>query len=75
VEQAQTYLVGMITALEQLADNPKVARLRSDIDPPVRVYRHASHMIIFSEDHEQLDIIRIRHIHENWAADFGANDQ
>ena len=68
VAQAEHYKHQFDDAFNALADNPKMARLRQEITPPVRVYPVQKHMIIYTilEDSETVFILRVRHHRENW---------
>jgi toxin ParE1/3/4 len=65
--QADKYHDGLTAAFEFLADFPRAARLRAEIDPPVRAYRYKSHMILYDlGDDDAVLILRVRHGHEDW---------
>ena len=50
-----------------LSDRPKLARLRREIDPPVRIHPFGSHLIVYREDgSEGIFVIHVRHQRENW---------
>jgi hypothetical protein len=52
---------------EMLGENPKFARTRAEISPPVRIHPSGSHLIVFIErDEGGVLIIRVRHYRENW---------
>jgi toxin ParE1/3/4 len=67
--QADEYHEGLASAFGFLAEYPRAARLRDEIDPPVRVHRYKSHMIVYDigEDDTVL-ILRVRHGREDWQA-------
>lgn len=68
--QAESYQDRLDDAIQIIADNPKIARLRSEIDPPVRVHPVGSHMVVYHvEDGCPARILRIRHHREDWASD------
>ena len=64
--QRRVYLTGLERSFERLADNPALGPLRYEIDPPVRVFRYQSHMIVYVEDIAGVLILRVRHQSEDW---------
>ena len=69
VQQAEAYLTGLRDALDDLVSNPRMARERFELIPPVRVQPYGSHIIIYTIETDHLAIIRIRHSRENWFSD------
>ena len=67
VGQAEGYLDGLRRAFELLARFPSLARERSEIDPPVRVYPYAAHIIIYELAGDDIVILRVRHGREEWS--------
>ena len=52
---------------ELLADNPLMARERTEISPPVRIHPHKSHVIVYLvDDTGDVIVVRVRHGHEDW---------
>ena len=68
VRQAEAYYSAIEDRFTFLADNPRAARERDDIDPPVRVHPFKSHLIIYRIEDRGVLIIGIRHGHEDWAS-------
>ena len=66
--QAGRYVTGLRRTLTFLADNPRAARERAEFEPPVRVHRYGSHVVIYVLDGEDVLVVRIRHGREDWAA-------
>lgn len=66
VEQAESYLLGLRDALARLALHPEIARERTEIRPPVRLYRHRSHLVIYRIGPSALEVIRIVHNRRDW---------
>lgn len=53
--------------METLAANPRLARLREEIRPAVRVHPAEAHLIIYREVSDgDIEIIRVCHAHEDW---------
>ncbi len=70
--QAETYHDLLANTFKFLADNPKAARLREEIDPPVRIHPVQAHLVVYRvETDGEIFIIRVRHGHEDWVADEG----
>jgi toxin ParE1/3/4 len=51
-----------------LAENPRLARERTELSPPVRVHPCGAHVVIYTvEDDGTVLIVRVRHGREDWA--------
>jgi toxin ParE1/3/4 len=70
--QADKYHDGLTATFEFLVEYPRAARLREEIDPPVRAYPYEAHLIVYelTED-DNVVILRVRHGREDWIADEG----
>ncbi len=67
IEQALAYRDGLINCFTFLAEHPKSARLRHEINPPVRARRFRSHLIFYDEQPDGgILILRVRHGREDW---------
>ena len=66
--EAEAYYAGLSPVFAFLADYPRAARERLEIDPPVRIHRYRSHVIVFVIDEPGIVILRIRHGREDWEA-------
>ena len=64
--QADRYNAGLKTVFEFLAANPKAARERLEVDPPVRVHPYGAHIVIYIVDEIGVLVLRIRHGREDW---------
>ncbi|MDE1994051.1 MAG: type II toxin-antitoxin system RelE/ParE family toxin [Rhizobiaceae bacterium] len=69
-QQARRYHNDLFALLDLLADNPRIARERVEIEPPVRIHPFKAHLIVYriAED-ETVFVIHIRHAHEDWMSD------
>lgn len=65
--QADRYFSDLEAAFEMLADHPRMARLRMEFSPPVRIHRCGVHMIVYDDTPDGVLILRIRHGREDWA--------
>lgn len=61
VAQADQHIDGLRDLLKLLCDTPGLARLRRDIEPPIRLFPCRSHVIIFRSDPPMLDVLRLLH--------------
>ena len=66
-EQALRYHRELFDIFALIVANPRLARERSEITPPVRIHPHKAHLIIYViEDDNTIVIVRVRHAHEDW---------
>ena len=66
--QAERYHVRLRHTFDLLAENPGLARERTELSPPVRVHPCGSHVVIYVvEDDGTVLIVRVRHGREDWA--------
>ncbi|MBD8688741.1 type II toxin-antitoxin system RelE/ParE family toxin [Rhizobium skierniewicense] len=67
---AKRYNDELFALLELIAANPRMARERHEISPPVRIHPFKAHLVVYRiiED-GSIFVIRIRHCHEDWAGD------
>lgn len=69
IEQAIAYRDGLKRAFEFLAENPRAARLRAELKPPLRAHRFQSHLIVYDIRADgSILIVRVRHGREDWLA-------
>lgn len=66
--QADRYHNDLQRAFEFLAGNPRAARLREEIDPPVRAHPFKAHIIVYDCSDDGVVILRVRHGREDWIA-------
>ena len=66
VNQADAYQDQLEHTFAVFADNPRMARERMEIKPPVRVHPCGSHMIIYVIDDQGVLIVGVRHHREDW---------
>ncbi|WP_370815738.1 type II toxin-antitoxin system RelE/ParE family toxin [Jannaschia formosa] len=58
----------MASTFALLADHPEIARLRHEVDPPIRVHRYRSHLVFFDATPEGVEIVRVLHGRVDWRA-------
>lgn len=69
IAQAEKYLAEIFRAFERIAENPSLVRERSELVPPVRIYRIHAHLVIYRDEADHIAIVRVRHRAEDWAND------
>jgi toxin ParE1/3/4 len=68
--QAEKYHLDMENAFDLIGRNPRIARERTEINPPVRVQPCRSHLIIYVVEDDGVPLIlRVRHGREDWIGD------
>ncbi len=66
-EQAVAYYERITRCCILLSDNPRAARLRSEVRPLVRAYPCGAHIIIYEiDDADDFLILRIHHSRKDW---------
>ncbi|TRC71024.1 type II toxin-antitoxin system RelE/ParE family toxin [Mesorhizobium sp. WSM4307] len=69
-EQAGLYHEQMFAILDLIAANPRMARERHEISPPMRIHPFKAHLVVYRiEADGHILIVRIRHGHEDWSGD------
>lgn len=67
---AKRYHDELFAIFELIASNPRMARERHEISPPVRIHPFKAHLVVYRiNDDGSIFVIRIRHGHEDWAGD------
>ncbi|MDO3435969.1 type II toxin-antitoxin system RelE/ParE family toxin [Rhizobium sp. CBN3] len=67
--QARQYHDELYAIFDLIAANPRMARERHEISPPMRVHPFKAHLVVYMvTESEDVLIVRIRHGHEDWAA-------
>ena len=66
VDQAERYHEGLIATFDLLANNPRIARERFELKPPVRLHAYRAHMIVYVIETDGILIVRILHGHQDW---------
>ncbi len=64
--KADDYVSGLGEALYRLAANPRMARERTEVRPPVRLYTYMAHVIVYIIEDEDVLILRVLHGSSDW---------
>jgi toxin ParE1/3/4 len=60
-QQADDYLGQLDTAIQLLAEQPLMCRERFELVPPVRIHRHAHHLVVYLALDDGINVIRVLH--------------
>jgi toxin ParE1/3/4 len=67
--QADRYHDDLHALFQKLADHPGMARVRSEIAPPVRAFPFKAHVVIYEDAPDGIVVLSVRHGHEDWQND------
>ena len=67
-KQADRYLTGLDGVLNLLCDQPGLARLMREFQPPVRMHLYRSHSIFYRSDATTMIVVRILYARSDWRA-------
>jgi len=56
----------LVAVFDLLADNPKIARERTEFNPPVRLHSYQAHLIVYIENADEILVIRVLHRRQDW---------
>lgn len=70
LEQARKYHQELYAIFGLISLNPRMARERPELSPPLRIHRFRAHLVVYSVDAaDEVLIVRVRHGHEDWVND------
>jgi toxin ParE1/3/4 len=68
--QARKYHDELFAVFDLIAANPRMARERHELTPPIRVHAFKAHLVLYViEEDGGILVVRVRHGHEDWAAE------
>lgn len=68
--QAKQYHDELFEIFDLIAANPRMARERLELSPPMRIHPFKAHLIVYRiEEGGDILIVRVRHGHEDWASE------
>ncbi|MGR6329875.1 type II toxin-antitoxin system RelE/ParE family toxin [Sphingomonas sp. XXL09] len=68
--QAEAYADRLDQGFDFVADNPGAARLRHELQPPVRAWPVGAHLIVYQVEADgSVTILRIPHARSDWVND------
>lgn len=68
-QQADRYHDELKILFGRLADFPRMGRLMAEFHPPVRVFAHKAHVILYDVVSNEVVIQRVRNAREDWWGD------
>lgn len=70
--QAKRYHDELFAIFDLIAANPRMARERYELSPPMRIHPFKAHLIVYRiEVDSGILVVRVRHGHEDWASEGG----
>ena len=66
--QAERYADGLFALFDLLAEYPEIAREREEFTPPVCIHPNGSHLVIYRQEGQGVEIIRVMHAHRDLMA-------
>lgn len=67
--QASHYHDELFGIFALIAANPRMARERHELSPPMRIHPFKAHLVVYRiEPGDDIFIVRVRHGHEDWAS-------
>lgn len=67
-EQADRYADALFAVFGLLSEFPEMARERMEFSPPVRFHPNGSHLVIYQEKTQGIEIIRVLHARQKVVA-------
>ncbi|MBB4237083.1 toxin ParE1/3/4 [Rhizobium esperanzae] len=65
--QARRYHDELYAIFDLIAANPRMARERPEISPPMRIHPFKAHLVVYTiEENGDVLVVRLRHGHEDW---------
>lgn len=73
--QRRKYLSGIDQKMKFLSENPKIAALRTDYTPSVRIHPHEYHLIVYQDVEDGILVVRVLHRNMDTRAHLSATGQ
>ncbi|WP_454745076.1 type II toxin-antitoxin system RelE/ParE family toxin [Ciceribacter selenitireducens] len=71
VAQSERYVDELFNTFVLLAENPKMARERRELNPPMRLHPYHAHLIAYVVRDGGILIVRVLHGRQDWQGLFG----
>ncbi|MBO9444133.1 type II toxin-antitoxin system RelE/ParE family toxin [Phaeobacter italicus] len=66
VTQADKYLDGITSSFDTFVQTPRIVRERTEFDPPIRVFTHEKHIIVYVIEADHIAIVRLLGGQQDW---------
>lgn len=63
---AESYLIALVGSFDRIAAWPYAARIRTEIQPPVRLVVFSAHNIFYDVEDDVVQIVRVLHHSMDW---------
>ena len=70
IDQSERYLSALFDTFELIARNPRMARERRELKPPMRFHPFQAHMIVYTVGSDHVLIVRVLHGRQDWQSLF-----
>lgn len=65
--QARRYHDELFAVFALIAANPRMARERTELSPPMRIHPFKAHLVVYRVEADgDILVVRVRHGHEDW---------
>lgn len=69
--RAEAYHAALADCFDLIGAFPRLGVERADFDPPVRIHRHAAHLVVYRVEVDHVLIVRVLHGRQDWQALLG----
>ncbi len=66
LEQADQYIDDLEKAIQLIVSMPLTARERMELNPPVRIHVHQTHLVVYTLGDKEVIILRVLGGRQNW---------
>jgi len=66
LDQADTYIDELVVVFGVIGNLPSIAREHTEFTPPVRIHVHGSHLIVYLQRGDHVEIVRVLGGRQDW---------
>lgn len=67
-KQADRYIDGITKSFKSIVQTPLIVRERNEFSPPIHIFPHEQHLIIYVIDDDHITIVRLLGGRQDWQA-------